>query len=100
MICALFVLALAFFSTTSAKDQKAKVKSLNQLTGWPDSTPFDLYSGYIPLNGSSKKIYYFLVESENDPKNDPLILWYNGGPGCSSLMGLFVEHGPYVLENN
>jgi len=48
----------------------------------------------------SKSLHYTFLESTNDPSTDPVLLWSNGGPGCSSLLGLFAENGPYILDNN
>jgi len=45
-------------------------------------------------------IFYWLFESRNQPKTDPFILWMTGGPGCSSMMALFEENGPYKVQQN
>lgn len=39
------------------------------------------------------------VESESNPKKDSLLVWFNGGPGCSSMAGFIKGHGPFVIED-
>ena len=45
-------------------------------------------------NGAFHYVYF---DSQRDPDNDPLVLWLNGGPGCSSLIGMVYENGPFVF---
>ena len=58
---------------------------------------FNSYSGYIPVDDSNKFHYVFL-ESQNKPETDPLLIWFTGGPGCSSMLAYFMENGPCVWD--
>jgi len=66
---------------------------VKSLPGWDAPLPTTQYSGYIQVD-ATKYLHYWFVESANNPKTDPVVLWLNGGPGCSSLDGYFNEQGP------
>ena len=71
------------------------VTSLEQM----DDISFGLYSGYIPLTGTQKKLHYVATLSRGNKLTDPIIIWFNGGPGCSSMLGFSQENGPYALND-
>ncbi|KAJ4413605.1 hypothetical protein N0V82_008427 [Gnomoniopsis sp. IMI 355080] len=55
------------------------------------------YSGYLDADlnsASTMHMWYWFFSARNDASSAPLVLWLNGGPGCSSMIGLFQEHGP------
>lgn len=57
-----------------------------QYTGWLDVGP--------------KHLFFWYFESQNNPITDPLTLWMTGGPGDSSMIGLFQEIGPCLVNEH
>ncbi|PIK47317.1 hypothetical protein BSL78_15817 [Apostichopus japonicus] len=69
------------------------------LPGLTKQPSFDQYSGYLAATGG-KMFHYWLVSSQSKPSTDPLIVWTNGGPGCSSMLGILTENGPFIIQDD
>ncbi|KAK7574415.1 hypothetical protein V9T40_011606 [Parthenolecanium corni] len=56
-------------------------------------------SGFFTVNETynSNIFFWFFRKEGKDWDSAPLVLWLQGGPGCSSLYGLFEENGPFFV---
>ncbi|KAF8700781.1 hypothetical protein HU200_034138 [Digitaria exilis] len=58
------------------------------------------HAGYYRLNNTyDARMFYFFFESRGN-KDDPVVIWLTGGPGCSSELALFYENGPFHIADN
>ena len=93
MAVALLLIELWFTIESSVAHPDKIVK----LPGQPPRLSFQQFSGYVTVDYKKHTaLFYYFVEAETDPASKPLVLWLNGGPGCSSLgVGAFSENGPF-----
>ncbi|XP_061584741.1 lysosomal protective protein [Cololabis saira] len=88
-----------FLSSLLASDAAPAADEITFLPGLEKQPSFRQFSGYLSV-ADGKHLHYWFVESQKDPASDPLVLWLNGGPGCSSLDGFLTEHGPFLIQED
>ncbi|XP_020409313.1 serine carboxypeptidase-like 13 isoform X2 [Prunus persica] len=73
---------------------------IKTLPGFRGDLPFKLETGYVGVGSMDDvQLFYYFFESEGSPEYDPLVLWLNGGPGCSAFSGLVYENlGPLSFD--
>ncbi|ODQ45989.1 hypothetical protein PICMEDRAFT_73467 [Pichia membranifaciens NRRL Y-2026] len=62
-----------------------------------------MHAGHIPVTEDQSSLYFWSFQSVNETystgRTRPLIIWLNGGPGCSSMDGALMEVGPLRVHN-
>ena len=57
-----------------------------------------MYSGFVEVEKETDShLFYWFFRKENGDAKAPLVLWINGGPGSSSMLGNLLENGPLRL---
>ncbi|XP_042492136.1 serine carboxypeptidase-like 34 isoform X2 [Macadamia integrifolia] len=106
------LLLISFFTLASMAVARSGLSQIGQdilaqqeadrvirLPGQPEVS-FKQYAGYVTVNEShGRALFYWFFEAVNKTEKQPLLLWLNGGPGCSSIgYGEAEELGPFLIQ--
>ncbi|GMP57171.1 hypothetical protein CsSME_00021366 [Camellia sinensis var. sinensis] len=100
LLLTLFIFLGSFITTTTCIKAAHESDKVLNLPGQPSSPPLSHFSGYITVNQDhGRALFYWFFEAQSHPSIKPLLLWFNGGPGCSSIgYGAAVELGPLRVD--
>ncbi|KAI9336235.1 serine carboxypeptidase-domain-containing protein [Zopfochytrium polystomum] len=75
------------------------------VSGIPIANPTNIngqYAGYIPVttaeNGTGSLFFWYFPST--DVASMDIVIWLNGGPGCSSMIGQFEENEPFLIQDD
>ncbi|KAG8960390.1 Cell death protease [Tulasnella sp. 419] len=70
--------------------------------------PVHIYAGHLPSDPDHRiatpsknvtaHLYFVLLKARRTADKERLVIWLNGGPGCSSFDGLMMETGPWRVD--
>ncbi|EGN97802.1 hypothetical protein SERLA73DRAFT_90909 [Serpula lacrymans var. lacrymans S7.3] len=90
----------AAVTTNSSSPTVGKLRITSENSSICETTP-GVYqaAGYGDI-ATNKSMWFWFFEARSNPSTAPLVLWFNGGPGSSSMLGLFQENGPCRITND
>lgn len=57
------------------------------------------YSGFFTVNKQyNSNLFFWFFPAQNNNETAPVVVWLQGGPGATSLFGLFTENGPFYIK--
>jgi serine carboxypeptidase-like clade 2 len=87
----------------AAEVGRKEADRVEALPGQPRGVDFAQYAGYVTVDAAAgRALFYYLAEAVGGSSSSkPLLLWLNGGPGCSSLgYGAMEEVGPFRVMSD
>jgi carboxypeptidase D len=64
------------------------------------TTTYSSWAGHVNVTNINQLFFWLVSNSDKLSSSRPLVLWLNGGPGCSSMDGMWIENGPYRVNQN
>ncbi|GAA98536.1 uncharacterized protein L969DRAFT_95229 [Mixia osmundae IAM 14324] len=87
------------FSNYTGAYQGLKIRYIVN-SGQCERTPgVKAVSGYLDI-ATNQSLFFWYFASRQAPASAPTVAWFNGGPGSSSMIGLFQENGPCRITND
>ncbi|XP_076913800.1 serine carboxypeptidase-like 13 [Bidens hawaiensis] len=72
---------------------------VKNLPGFSGQLPFTLETGYVGVGKHEEvELFYYFVESQRNPREDPLLLYLTGGPGTSGIIPFLHQIGPLIFK--
>ncbi|KAJ2588577.1 hypothetical protein IWW49_002912 [Coemansia sp. RSA 1797] len=106
---ACIVVGLVLFACGDSSYQADRVSGLPYKDG--EQPLHESYAGHITVrtwtpsqgqsdSGQAKLFYWYFPAIAPKTEQPPLLMWIQGGPGSSSMIGLFTEMGPFDLTDD
>uniref|UniRef100_A0ACD5VGH7 Uncharacterized protein n=1 Tax=Avena sativa TaxID=4498 RepID=A0ACD5VGH7_AVESA len=98
LLLLLLVVAVDMAFTPAVAHERQR-NAITHIKGFEGPLPFYLETGYVEVDDKhGAELFYYFIQSERSPMEDPLIVWITGGPGCSGFSGLVYEIGPLRFD--